>query len=226
MLKDNAERGKNVIIAFWILFGLTLVSLVSTYFEHNLLVQARTGTIDTGSANANDLRQRVIGSAEFVARIVVIVLFMIWFRRCYYNVRSLGFNTQYTDGWAVGAWFVPFMNLFAPYQIMKEIWNDTQAKAQENSPDPRFKSHAILRVWWILWIVSNVAGRFYIRLLFSEKHSLEDAISTDKVDMILDVLNLVSIILIIEIIDKVRKFEVEMNHAIMIENIAAEEPVA
>jgi hypothetical protein len=44
--------------------------------------------------------------------------------------------------------------------------------------------------------------------------------------MILDVLNLVSIILIIEIIDKVRKFEVEMNHAIMIENIAAEEPVA
>jgi hypothetical protein len=223
MLKNNSERGKNIIIAYWFLFGITFISIISTYFEYELLAKASTGTISPSEANANDMRQRIIGIAEFLMHVLVIVLLIMWLRRAYYNIRRLGFNTRYTDGWAAGAWFVPFMNLYAPYQIVKEVWDNTQFKAQQNSPDPTHKPSTIIGVWWFFWIVSNIIGNFYLKFAFKTDRSLEDWITLDKVDMIVGVLDLINIFLITEIINKIRKFETEMNDAILIENIASEE---
>jgi uncharacterized protein DUF4328 len=223
MLKNNSERGKNIIIAFWFLFAISFISTISTYFEYELLAKARTGNVSLSEATANDTRQRIIGLAEILMRIVVVVLFIMWLRRAYYNIRRLGFNTRYTDGWAAGAWFVPIMNLYAPYQIVKEVWDNTQFKAQQNSTNPTHKTSTIIGVWWFLWIVSSIIGNFYVRLAFNSNRSLEDSISLDKSDIIIGALDLISMFLIIEIIQKIRKFESEMNDAILIETIASEE---
>jgi hypothetical protein len=45
------------------------------------------------------------------------------FRRAYRNLPALGAESpRFSSGWAVGAWFVPFLNLVRPKQIMDDIW--------------------------------------------------------------------------------------------------------
>lgn len=80
--------------------------------------------------------------------ILAIVFFLQWFRRAYYNLWKIGQRPDYTDGWAVGSWFIPVLNLFRPYAIMKEIWYDTGA-----TPSATTDSRTVLRWWWTAYLV-------------------------------------------------------------------------
>lgn len=84
---------------------------------------------------------------RFILLIVLCVTCIMWFRRAYHNPYKIGISyLSYSEGWAAGAWFVPFMNLVRPFTIMKEIWNKTQeVPRNENEP---VKDHAILGLCW------------------------------------------------------------------------------
>lgn len=78
-----------------------------------------------------------------------------------------------TPGWAVGWSFIPFVNLFKIYQIMREIWSA--------SADPHRGVHgasAFLAVWWICYvtgnIVSQVSGRMATALMNSAAPDLQE----------------------------------------------------
>ncbi|MET4105251.1 hypothetical protein ABIB60_000579 [Hymenobacter sp. UYP22] len=94
-----------------------------------------------------------VAIAQIPLRILSIVFFLQWFRRAYYNLRYLSGRPDHTDGWAVGAWFVPFLNLFRPYSIMKEIWYGT------NSAAGRGRQHGLLQWWWIAYLVHGGLNR-------------------------------------------------------------------
>ena len=224
MIRDNSQRAKNVILLFWIFFGLTIISIGSSFLERNLLLRAVDGNITTDEADSNDLRQRIIGISELLVHVIVIVYFIMWFRRAYFNLHSLGFYLRYTEGWAAGAWFVPFMNLHAPFKIMKEIWDNTQVRAQQGSEDIALKPSTLLGVWWFLWIVTNIAGNIYSRLALRGEHSISDLISLNTTSIVLDVIDLANVFIIITIIQQVNGFEEQLKQKLVIENIAAEEP--
>jgi hypothetical protein len=223
MLRDNSERAKNVIVLFWVFFGITVIAIISTYMEYNLLQKALTESVSVDEANANDIRQRIIGIVEILIHIVLIVYFIMWFRRAYYNLHSLGCYVQYSEGWAAGAWFVPFLNLFRPYQIMKEIWDRTQERTYAGTEIARIESSAILGFWWFLWIVTSIAGNIYTRIVLSGNHDIKDLIALDTTGIILNVVDLVNVILVITIIKKIHSFEERLKDIISIENIAAQE---
>src|SRR5688572_9717366 len=70
---------------------------------------------------------------EFLGFVAAIVVFLVWMRRSYINLKALGVRgLEYSPGWAVGCWFIPFVNLVRPYTIMKEIWtrSDPDLEAQ------------------------------------------------------------------------------------------------
>ena len=54
--------------------------------------------------------------------IICIVRFIKWFRSAYFNIEAAGLNIDKSESTAAWSWFVPIYNLFAPYQIMKEVW--------------------------------------------------------------------------------------------------------
>jgi hypothetical protein len=224
MLRDNSQRAKNLIIFFWILFGLTVVSIVSTYMEYLLLQKAVDGSVTIDEANSNDLRQRIVGIAGILVHILVIVYFIMWFRRAYYNLHAAGCYLRFTEGWAAGAWFVPFLNLVRPFQIMKEIWDKTQERAQQGAEVVTIQSSAILGFWWFLWIVTNIAANIYTRIILTGSEEIPELIAQDVTAMILDAVDLVNILLIITIIKKISGFEQRLQETIAIENIAADEP--
>lgn len=43
--------------------------------------------------------------------------FLVWFWLAYRNLDALDLRRRYGTGWAIGGWFVPFLNLARPKQV-------------------------------------------------------------------------------------------------------------
>jgi hypothetical protein len=91
--------------------------------------------------------------------LATVVFFLIWEHRAFSNLSALkAENLQFSPGWAVGWWFIPFANLIKPFQAMRELWNES---------DPEYDAESFLSVsagaplmmgfWWAFWLLSNFA---------------------------------------------------------------------
>jgi hypothetical protein len=78
-------------------------------------------------------------------------------------------NLDFTPGWAVGWWFIPFANLVKPFQAVREVWSESDPEADDSeqvffSTGPR-TAPTYMGVWWAMWLLSNfsanVASRVY-----------------------------------------------------------------
>ena len=164
-LNQNVQRAKNAIILIWIVLALEIISLVSGYFQYDLLqTVANGGEISTETATANDLREQMIGIIYLIAYVISTVTFIQWFRRAYFNLHQKVTYLAYTEGWAAGSWFVPIVNLYRPYQIMKELYQETKALFIKKGIDvnSNFTTNA-LGWWWTLWIINSIIGQFVFR---------------------------------------------------------------
>ena len=100
------------------------------------------------------------------------VIIAMWIYRIASNTRFLaGANKMdYTPGWAVGWYFIPFANLWKPYQAMKEIWALNIARDGGSGAVVAM----LLPLWWFLWLawnfVSNAAGRMSWRATSYEQN--------------------------------------------------------
>ena len=86
-LKPNGQRAKYVITLIWIVLALEIVSLISGYFQYDLLqTAANGGEISAETATANDTRELIIEVFYLIANIVSVVTFIQLFRRAYFNL--------------------------------------------------------------------------------------------------------------------------------------------
>jgi len=90
--------------------------------------------------------------------IALIVLFCLWIPRANRNARALGATgMRFTPRWCVIWYLIPIMNLFRPYQAMKDIW----LASDPAGGTPRWQQRRvspILPLWWTLWLVSSFAS--------------------------------------------------------------------
>lgn len=166
ILLPNQSRAKAAITMIWVVGALDAISFASSYFQYDLLEKASNGTIILQeTATANDTRQQVIGVVYFLAYLVSVVVFIMWFRRAYNNLHQKNSFLSYREGAAAGSWFVPILNLFRPYQIMKEMYVKTDELLDEHQVIHTQRLEvAILGWWWFLWILAGVAGQVEYRM--------------------------------------------------------------
>lgn len=165
LLRPNEERAKTAIILIWVILVLEVVSLLSSYFQYDLLqTAAHGGAISTETAEENDNRETIIAVVYSLARLVSGITFIMWFRRAYFNLHLRVNKLSHTEGWAAGSWFVPYLNLYRPYQIMKELYEETKKLSlkAEISSNQTFATN-YLGVWWTLWIIGSIIGQFVFR---------------------------------------------------------------
>src|SRR5918997_1098797 len=77
------------------------------------------------AAETNDLRQWAVALIHLAVRIALVVAFLLWLHRASKNLAALGnpkSRIEYTPGWAVGWFFIPFANLVMPYRAVREVW--------------------------------------------------------------------------------------------------------
>jgi hypothetical protein len=90
------------------------------------------------------------------------VWFLIWLHRAYENLEALSvMRPQYTPGWAVGWFFIPFANLVMPYKILDEVWvkSDPLLNQPGNESWQQPGSSGLLGWWWGFWVVGGIADR-------------------------------------------------------------------
>jgi Domain of unknown function (DUF4328) len=211
LLPDNSKRAKNVLVSFYVLFCIQILVLVSGFLQYLLLLQYKAGDFNQADAATNDLRQRIILITHLLMFIVCIVLFILWSRRAYNNLNLSGkASTKYAEGWAAGAWFVPFLNLGRPYLIIQEIWEKTQ-DATEGLLN-YYRSN-IVGWWWASWIFYNVATNLTTNIF--KGNSIDDLYNATIADFICNVFELGALVLIIIIVKRIAEFEKNLQQSLL-----------
>ncbi len=100
----------------------------------------------------------LLGSS--LLNIITVIIFAMWIYRAAANVIAAiitGFD--FTPGWAVGWYFVPFANLVQPFLAMRQIWNASHFGGSDlDRGDP------ILTLWWTAWLTSNITANISMQL--------------------------------------------------------------
>jgi hypothetical protein len=163
-LKPNDLRSKNAITLIWIVMSLDIIAFISNYFQFDLLqTVANGGTVTSAEAVFNDIRQQIVGVVYSITYLVSGIVFIQWFRRAYFNLHLRSSHLLYTDGWAAGSWFVPFLNLFRPFQIMKELYVETARIFTKKGLSEEVSSTKFLGWWWALWLINNTVAQYEFR---------------------------------------------------------------
>jgi len=165
-LKPNEQRAKTAIILIWFVLVIEIVSLFSNYFQYELLKSAANGdTITHEAAASNDLRQQIILITFIVLYFISAFTFIRWFRRAYFNLHTKTIYLYHSEGWAAGCWFTPFINLYRPYQIMKELYEVTEYILNERIENYTKKTTtSFLWIWWTLWFLSSFTRQYLYNL--------------------------------------------------------------
>ena len=211
-IKPNGQRAKNAITLIWIVLVLEIVSFVSGYFQYDLLqTVANGGEISMERANANDSREQVIGIIFMIVYIISAIMFIQWFRRGYDNLHQKVKHLSHTEGWAAGSWFAPIINLYRPYQIMKELYQETKVLlTKEGLTVSENYSTNSLGLWWTLWIISGIIGQFIFRYSMRAETIDELTISTVS-GMVANIIGIPLALITIKIIKDYSKVEPLLN---------------
>ncbi len=201
-LKNNAERSRNILILFYISIGFTILSFIHSYQENSLLEKVLLNDYEDSQLELNDTIGMVVGLSAVAIKIAAVVFFILWFRRAYYNLHQVqGAFPSFEEGWASGSWFVPFLNLVRPFQIMRDVWTDTfRLSKDENASLPGI---SLLGVWWGAWIVRNVVGRYSFQMA-RKAETAEDLIFANQSTMWSLCFDMIALVLIILIIKKLQ----------------------
>jgi hypothetical protein len=153
------DLSRHTTILAWLLrLGalLAVLAVWSNWMQLDLL--GRQYTLE--EAQANDLRMRAIAMSVVVVLLATFIVFGRWIVVAHRNLPALGAeDLDVQPGWAVGWFFIPFANLWKPYQAMRTLW-----KASHDGPRWQYgDGHLLLGLWWTLWIVSSVLGSAFFR---------------------------------------------------------------
>jgi hypothetical protein len=171
-------------IAIIVVLFLDVVSALADYYQYSLLIDLQDGIfVSDDKLQSNDLLQQGIGIIYLVAFISSAVFFILWFRRAYYNLGVRTDNTYYSEGWAAGSWFLPIISLIRPFQIMKELDEDTSELLSKATKNDVNTNSFLIGTWWTLWIITNYIGHAVIKRVF-QGETIENYINLTLLDMI------------------------------------------
>ena len=144
-----------VIVVLAAVAVLDLVSIIAHAMELSLLSRVDRGeSVSLGELESSDTRVALIGLLQVVLYITAAVVFIQWFHRAYQNVGAIrGRKRRFGQGWAIGGWFVPFLNWWRPKQIANDLWAAGGKDASDANPT------FLLAAWWGLFLISSVLTR-------------------------------------------------------------------
>lgn len=159
---------------------MAVVSAVSGFMQLELLEKMLEGDFTMEQAEANDSRQAIIVILGAVVFIVTAVFFGSFLVRANKNARALSphfLRLEFSPGGMVGWFFAPFLNLWKPFQAVRETWSVSQPATP-----------GLLGLWWALYVGSGMFN--WIASKMGETESLSGLQSSTWVGIFGDALQL------------------------------------
>lgn len=97
----------------------------------------------------------------FATLVIAYVCNCLWLQRARSNVLGLGGDPsahKRSAVWVWLGWWVPIVSLWFPYQVVRDVWNESQAPKRESVG---------LGWWWLTWLVGTLASQAADRLSVS-----------------------------------------------------------
>jgi hypothetical protein len=140
-----AGRRRAVVVVFFALIAVNTVAVWFPFLDLDLLDRIESGAlVGDDEIDANDTRIGAIGIVQTLVYVACAIVFIRWLRAAYRDADVLAPGVRrYGHGWAIGAWFVPFLNLWRPKQIVNDVW-----KAGAMPGDGR-RPPVLLLAWWL-----------------------------------------------------------------------------
>lgn len=197
--------------------ALAAVAVVSGLLQLGLLSRAASGGITESEAAANDSRQQLVALFQLLLLVATGVAFLVWLHAARKNLPALGGREfKFTPGWAVGWFFVPFLNLVRPYQVMSEVWHASDPSGLERdtaSDGPavrnRLAAPALVVWWWGLFLLSNFSGRLGASMAGSASPTLEQLRQASIVLVASDAMRVIAALVAIRLVIRISEWQTQ-----------------
>lgn len=206
-IKDNSIRSKNLLLILKIYLTFSCIYIAFNFYAYDIYYRIINGyRYDYDEYNNLIYLNAFFILIALIFLILIIILFLNWYRRAYGNLIRLKINqTSYSEKMALWFWFIPIINIFKPYEIMKDIAFSTQNKILEINSELDVKSHhLILRIWWVLFIITN-SILILLRFLAYGSKDRDEILSYANLELYISCIDVVKIyffILVVKIISK------------------------
>lgn len=144
-------------LSLYILLSLVaLVGQVADYSRIQTLSNTSRGSrVPHPEVLEIDAQTVLIRLALFLVVFLTAVSFLAWIYRAHKNLRALGAtDLKYSPGWAIGGFFIPFLNIVRPYQVVSEIWRASAGETRwsDGAAWIYAQTPIFIAVWWGSWL--------------------------------------------------------------------------
>jgi len=145
----------------WLLLASGLLSLATA-----VAVISENSNLDADRVRRSIDVFEALGSAGFLLSILTLaglagaILMIIWLFQAYGAAMRRGpTGTTWSQGWAIGAWFIPFGNLIIPKLVVNELDLISHPDADPEPIGDRWRGGPMLQAghwWWGLTLISGI----------------------------------------------------------------------
>ena len=160
----------------------------------------------------HDALYGMIGGFQALLYLGTAIPFIMWLRRAHQNLPALGARKlKYSPGWAVGGWFAPFLNLVRPYQVVREVWVESEsAGSAPGEATPASPSHAPVGLWWFLFLAMNVVAQLSARMMLAAETNSAMTTAT-WVTIVADGIGVLSAIAAVSVVRRIQANQTARN---------------
>lgn len=175
-LKSNDKRAKNATTMIYLVtIGYAIVALLNIVnnifsnegrlfvFELQIPVEGVSGSILTFDID-------VLAFVDLGFMVIVLVsaiTFIMWLWQAYSNLYALGFERLYKRGWIIACWFIPILNLYLPYKIVRSMFDGLNELLLQNVNSKKNSVRVLgqdLGVWWAVCLIFMFGNNFDLKL--------------------------------------------------------------
>lgn len=142
------SRTKITVVAVWSVIALSVVTTMILLYAH--ILDSSIASTSDSPAQILLVLSSLLWSITYLASAIIVGM---WIYRAHANLLAAGYHDlEFTPGWSVGWFFVPFANLFKPFQAMRELVNVSAGASysfDQETPGP-------VKAWWACHLIANI----------------------------------------------------------------------
>lgn len=117
----------SAVVGYWICIGALLLALPLHTF---LIVQVTSDTATVADVESTGQLIDGLDSVTGLINLLSAIFVAMWSYRVVANTHALGrWQFPWTPGWSAAYWFIPIVNLFRPYQVLRDLYLTSGDKA-------------------------------------------------------------------------------------------------
>ncbi|MEU0209296.1 DUF4328 domain-containing protein [Streptomyces canus] len=155
-LRSPVGLGRATAILLGLAAAVDVFALGADFLMYDVtgdLVVGDTGTDVRDRADLADTLTAAAGGAQLLAMVACAVVFVIWLWRVRRNAEVFAPDGHHkARAWVIAGWVVPIASLWYPRRVVVDVWD---ASSTGDRPD----GHALINIWWTLWLLSQTIGQ-------------------------------------------------------------------